>query len=211
MNETYPFKIKPLPYSYNAMEPYIDEKTMRVHHDGHLGTYVKNLNNALENYPGLHNISLKKLLYNLDLLPNEIKTKVKNNGGGVYNHNMYFDGLKNVGINNVPKGKLKEKIEEQFMNFDNFYNEFTKASHSLFGSGFVWLVLNKDNNLEIISSPNQDTVLALGFCPIVLIDLWEHAYYLKYNNKKEEYILNYKNIIDWNKAEERYLNCINKN
>ena len=107
MNETYPFKLKPLPYSYNAMEPYIDEKTMRVHHDGHLGTYVKNLNNALEIYPKLHNISLENLLYNLDLLPEEIKNKVRNNGGAVFNHNLYFDGLKNIGIGNVPNGKLK--------------------------------------------------------------------------------------------------------
>lgn len=211
MNETYPFKLKPLPYSYNAMEPYIDEKTMMIHHKGHLGTYVNNLNKALEKYPIYHNCTLTDLLYNIELLPYEIRKDVRNNGGGVFNHNLYFEGLKNVGDGNVPIGKLKSKIEEQFISFDNFYNLLSKASKELFGSGFVWLTLNKYNNLELVATKNQDTVLELGLCPIILIDLWEHAYYLKYNNKKDEYIQNYKNIIEWNKAEERYLKCINKN
>ena len=210
MKETYPFTLKKLPYSYNAMEPYIDSKTMMLHHDGHLKAYNDNLNKALENYPKLHNYTLVELLKKIENIPFEIQEKVKNNGGGVYNHNLYFDGLNNVGNRNAPKGSLADKINEQFVSFDNLYNELKKSALDLFGSGFTWLALNNENNLEIINTKNQDTILNLNVCPIILIDVWEHAYYLKYNNKRGDYIDNFKNIIDFDKANKRYLKCVSE-
>lgn len=210
MNETYPFKLKPLPYNYDAMEPYIDKETMMLHHDKHLKNYVDKLNLAIAPYPKFYDWSLEKLLQSLIFLPNEIKESVRNNGGGVYNHNLYFEGLKNIGSKNVPVGKLADKINEQYINFNNFYNIFKKKALEVFGSVYVWLVLDKNNNLDIIGTPNQDTVLDLNLCPIILIDVWEHAYYLKYHNKRAEYIEGYRNIINWDKAEERFLNCLNR-
>lgn len=210
MNETYPFKLKPLPYNYDAMEPYIDKETMMLHHDKHFKSYVDGLNSAISPYPKYYSWSLEKLLKSLIFLPNEIKESVRNNGGGVYNHNLYFEGLKNIGSKNVPVGKLADKINEQYINFNNFYNIFKKKALEVFGSGYVWLVLDKNNNLDIIVTPNQDTVLDLNLCPIILIDVWEHAYYLKYHNKRAEYIEGYRNIINWDKAEERFLNCLNR-
>lgn len=209
--ETYPFKLKELPYSYEEMEPYIDSKTMYLHHDKHLKTYVDNLNKAIAPYPRLYNWSLEKLLKSLMFLPEDIREKVKNNGGGVYNHNLYFSGLKNNLTKNVPLGKLSKKINEQYINYSNFYKCFKEEALNIFGSGYAWLVMDRNNNLNIIETKNQDTVLDLNLCPILLIDVWEHAYYLKYNNLRDEYIENYSNIINWDKAEERYLACLDKN
>lgn len=210
MNETYPFKLIPLPYNYDAMEPYIDKETMMLHHDKHFKSYVNGLNSAISPYPKYYSWSLEKLLKSLIFLPNEIKENVRNYGGGVYNHTLYFEGLKNVGSKNMPVGRLADKINEQYINFNNFYNIFKKKALEVFGSGYVWLVLDKNNNLDVIGTPNQDTVLDLNLCPIILIDVWEHAYYLKYHNKRDEYIDNYRNIINWDKAEERFLNCLNR-
>lgn len=208
--ETYPFKLKELPYSYEEMEPYIDSKTMYLHHDKHLKTYVDNLNKAIAPYPRLYNWSLEKLLKSLMFLPEDIREKVKNNGGGVYNHNLYFSGLKNSLNTNIPIGKLAKKIDEQYINFENFYKRFKEEALKVFGSGYAWLVMDKNNNLNVIGTKNQDTVLDLNLCPILLIDVWEHAYYLKYNNRRDEYIDNYKKIINFDKAEERYLKCLEK-
>ena len=210
MNETYPFKLIPLPYNYDALEPYIDKETMMLHHDKHFKSYVDGLNSAISPYPKYYSWSLEKLLKSLIFLPNEIKENVRNYGGGVYYHTLYFDGLKNVGSKNMPVGKLADKINEQYINFNNFYNIFKKKALEVFGSGYVWLVLDKNNNLDVIGTSNQDTVLDLNLCPIILIDVWEHAYYLKYNNKRDEYIDNYRNIINWDKAEERFFYCLNR-
>lgn len=209
MNETYPFKLMTLPYSYDAMEPYIDKETMMLHHDKHLKNYVDKLNATLAPYPKYYDWTLEKLLQSLIFLPKEIRESVRNNGGGVFNHNLYFGGLKNVGSKNMPIGSLASKINEQYINFSNFYNIFKKKALEVFGSGYAWLVLDRNNNLDIIGTPNQDTVLDLNLCPIILIDVWEHAYYLKYHNRREEYIDNYRNIINWDKAEERFIKCLN--
>lgn len=210
MLEKYPFKLRPLPYKYNEIEPYIDEKTMMLHHDKHLKNYVDKLNLAISPYPKYYNLTLDELLRNLDILPDEIRENVRNNGGGVYNHNLYFEGIRRGNINNVPKGILADKINEQYINFSNLYNNFKKRALELFGSGYAWLALDEYNNLRIICTKNQDTILHLNMCPIILIDVWEHAYYLKYNNRREEYVDNYKYIINWDEAERRYLKCINK-
>ena len=210
MLEKYPFKLRELPYKYNEIEPYIDEKTIILHHDKHLKNYVDKLNLTLTPYPKLYNLTLIELLKNLDALPNEIKERVRNNGGGVYNHNLYFEGIRRGNINNVPKGMLADKINEQYINFSNLYTNFKKKALKVFGSGYAWLALDENNNLVIIGTKNQDTILNLNMCPIILIDVWEHAYYLKYNNRREEYIDNYKYIINWDEAEKRYIKCINK-
>lgn len=210
MNQTYPFELKSLPYSYIAMEPYIDQETMILHHDKHLKNYIYKLNLAIAPYPKYYNWTLEKLLQNLIFLPKEIKESVKNNAGGVYNHIIYFDGLKNVGNKNTPVGMLKDKINKKYTNFTNFYNQFKEKALEVFGSGYAWLVLDKNNNLDILTTSNQDTVLDLNVCPILVIDVWEHAYYIKYHNLRAEYIDNYKNIINWDKAEKMYLKCIKK-
>ncbi len=208
MYNTYPFKLNPLPYEYDEMEPYIDKETMFLHHDKHLKNYIDKLNLAISKYPKLYNWPLEKLLTSIMFLPEDIKTDIKNNAGGVYNHNLYFEGLKKVGKGNIPIGKLARKIDFQYTNFNDFYNKFKEKALSVFGSGYAWLVLNNECKLDIVTTKNQDTVLSLNLCPIILIDVWEHAYYLKYNNRREEYIENYKNIIDWQKAEQRYEKCL---
>lgn len=203
MKETYPFKLKPLPYDYDALEPYIDRETMHFHHDKHHQTYVDNLNKTLENYPELHKKTLVELLQNLEVLPEEIQTTVRNNGGGVLNHNLYFDGMTPASTK-APEGKLAEAINQAFGSFENFKETFKKAALGRFGSGWVWLVSDENGNLKIISTPNQDVPMNLKVNPILEIDVWEHAYYLKYQNRRAEYIDNWFNVIDWKKAEEIY-------
>ncbi|HEY8395528.1 MAG TPA: superoxide dismutase, partial [Bacilli bacterium] len=155
MKETYPFKLKPLPYDYDALEPYIDRETMHFHHDKHHQTYVDNLNKTLENYPELHKKTLVELLQNLEVLPEEIQTAVRNNGGGVLNHNLFFDGMTPASTK-APEGKLAEAINQAFGSFENFKETFKKAALGRFGSGWVWLVSDENGNLKIISTPNQD-------------------------------------------------------
>lgn len=203
MKETYPFKLKPLPYDYDALEPYIDRETMHFHHDKHHQTYVDNLNKTLENYPELHKKTLVELLQNLEVLPEEIQTAVRNNGGGVLNHNLFFDGMTPASTK-APEGKLAEAINQAFGSFENFKETFKKAALGRFGSGWVWLVSDENGNLKIISTPNQDVPMNLKVNPILEIDVWEHAYYLKYQNRRAEYIDNWFNVIDWKKAEEIY-------
>jgi len=203
MKNTYPFELKPLAYDYNALEPYIDEATMHLHHDKHLLAYVNNLNAALENYPELHNKTLEELLSNIHALPNEIQTKVRNNGGGVFNHNLYFD-LMAPNSPKKPVGKLAEAIDATFGSFEKFKETFKKAAMDRFGSGWAWLVADKDNKLMILSTPNQDVPLNLEVKPILAIDVWEHAYYLKYQNRRAEYIDNFFEVINWEKANELY-------
>ncbi|KAI4453876.1 37s ribosomal protein s26 mitochondrial [Holotrichia oblita] len=215
MNYHYPFQLPPLPYAYNALEPYIDEKTMRLHHDKHLQTYINNLNAALKDYPQLHNWSLVQLLYYSNRIPEEIKTAVINNGGGVYNHMFYFANLKPPMAQQIkPTDNLMMAINSAFGSFETFKIEFKNQALSVFGSGYTSLVVNRDGNLQIINMKNQDTVWTLNACPIMLIDVWEHAYYLKYYNIRADYIDAWFNvsknakkyIIDtrW-KLEERYL------
>lgn len=204
--QKYKFELIPLPYDYNAMEPYIDTLTMQLHHDRHLKTYVDNLNKILENYPEYQNWSLEKLIYNANRLPSVIANDVKNNAGGVYNHNLYFY-LLSPQHNTLPTGELKDRIEKDFGNFDSFKEEFKKQALSVFGSGYAWLVLNKFGRLKLIKTANQDTPLAQNLCPILLADVWEHAYYLKHYNKRADYIDDWFHVVNWETANSHYNQC----
>mgnify|MGYP001107929048 CR=1 FL=1 len=206
MNEHYKFINTPLPYSYNAMEPYIDEKTMRLHHDKHLQTYVDNLNNALSNYPQLHNWTLEQLIVNIPSLPEDIQTAVRNNGGGVYNHQFYFNNLINAAYSR-PSGLLIDEIAKEFGSLEAFKKQFKIAALSVFGSGYAWLVVNAAGQLKIITTPNQDTPLPLGMCPVLNIDVWEHAYYLKHYNLRTDYIDDWFHVVNWDNANEHYKRC----
>lgn len=199
MSKTYPFTLEKLPYDYNALEPFIGEDTMHFHHDKHLLAYVNNLNSALENYPELHNKTLEDLLKNIDTLPAEIQTKVRNNGGGVFNHNLFFD-LMTPNSPKQPVGKLAKAIDEKFGSFDNFKATFKKAAMDRFGSGWAWLVVDENNELMVVSTPNQDVPMQLKVKPLLLIDIWEHAYYLNYQNRRADYVDNFFNVIDWEKV-----------
>ena len=181
----YPFTNPPLPYAYQALEPYIDEKTMKLHHDRHLQTYVDNLNKALADYSRFHNWTLEQLLYNIASLPEEIQTAVRNNGGGVYNHLLYFTGLAPAS-NQMPTGALAEAIRREYGSLDAFLKKFKEAALSVFGSGYAWLVVAADGSLMITTTKNQDTPLPLGLCPVFNLDVWEHAYYLKHYNLRAD-------------------------
>lgn len=207
MNEHYPFVNPPLPYAYDALEPYIDTKTMHLHHDRHLQTYVDNLNNALKDYPELQNLSLEQLIYNADSLPSVIRQSVINNGGGVYNHIFYFDGMSNSETRSQA-GMLYTAIMEEFGATERFYDEFKKNALAVFGSGYAWLVADKDGKLKIMKTANQDTPIVQNMCPIVVIDVWEHAYYLKHYNERAAYVDNWFHVVDWNHAGELYEKCI---
>lgn len=202
---TQKFELKPLPYSYDSLEPYIDTQTMILHHDKHHQAYVDNLNNALSKHPDLNYNSLEDLLLNIDKLPEDIKIAVKNNGGGDYNHNFFWSIMgPNKGGN--PTEDLGRAIERDFGSLKVFKEEFKKAALGRFGSGWAWLASDKDGKLTIISTANQDTLIPLGLTPIIAIDVWEHAYYLKYQNRRADYIENWWNVVNWDQAQENYKN-----
>ncbi len=191
-----------LNYGYNALEPFIDEMTMTIHHSKHHQAYVDNLNGALDKHPELYNTSLEDLLINLETLPSDIQTAVKNNGGGHYNHSLFWTLLK-INHGALPKGVLKDDIDTTFGSFDTFKELFANAAKTRFGSGWAWLIVNKHNRLEIVSTPNQDPVFAYGK-PILGLDVWEHAYYLKYQNRRPEYINAFFNVVNWDVVNELY-------
>lgn len=200
-NERYPFVNLPLPYAYDAMEPFIDEKTMHLHHDKHLQTYVDNLNAALNDRPDLQNLTLEQLLKGACRLP----APIRNSAGGVYNHRFYFNGLSNPSQAG-PRGKLAGAIDRQFGSLDSFRQEFKKAALSVFGSGYAWLVHDRCG-LKLMTTANQDTPLEKGLCPILTIDVWEHAYYLKHFNVRAGYVDDLLSIINWDQAEQIFLRC----
>jgi superoxide dismutase, Fe-Mn family len=202
LEDKYPFELMNLPYQYNALEPYIDTETVRLHHDKHLGKYVDNLNAILADYPVYQTWILEKLILNNSTLPPNIQTGVKNNAGGVYNHNLYFNIMRPGSQQNEPIGNLKEAIIKSFDSLENFYTLFKEAALKVFGSGYAWLVVDRDKELKIVTSANQD--VPLNVFHVLLIDVWEHAYYLKYKNKRDEYIMKWYNIIDWDKSEKNY-------
>ena len=206
MNQHYKFVNTPLPYSYNAMEPYIDEKTMYLHHDKHLQTYIDNLNNALSQYPEFQTWTLEQLLVNVPSLPTALQTAVTNNGGGVFNHQFYFSNLTNPAPSQ-PVGLLAESINMEFGSFQDFQNQFKTAALSVFGSGYAWLVVNAVGQLAIITTKNQDTPLPLGMCPVLNLDVWEHAYYLKHYNLRGEYIDDWFHVVNWKNANSSYRRC----
>ena len=198
------FKLKPLKFAYDALEPVIDKSTVTIHHDKHQQTYTDNLNNALKDYTGpLKNASLVDILKNLDELPEDKRLPVINNGGGVFNHEFYWDGL-NKPNSTSPHGNVLDAINKRFGSFENFKTEFTKAGTSQFGSGWAWLILDEQNELQVINTPNQICPISENNIPLLTMDVWEHAYYLKYQNRRPEYINNYYEIIDWNVVEDRF-------
>jgi len=205
--EHYPFQLPPLPYPYDALEPFLDTETVTIHHDKHFKAYVDNLNKALEPYATYHSWPLEKLLCNILLLPKSIQTAVKNNGGGVYNHMLYFNGMSPI-KDQQPQGELKDMIIKTFGSYEAWQDNFKEAALAQFGSGWTWLVLDQCGNLKIANTPNQDTPLPRGLCPILLIDVWEHAYYLKYQNRRGDYINNWFPLINWQEAEKNYRRCI---
>lgn len=210
MSDHYKFENTPLPYSYDALEPYIDEKTMHLHHDKHLQTYVDNLNKALENYPKFQTWTLEQLIFHIASLPEEIQTAVKNNAGGVYNHRFYFSNLINPAPHQ-PTGPLGEAINKKYGCYQNFQEQFKTAGTSVFGSGYAWLVVDATGELQIIKTANQDTPLPLGLYPLLNLDVWEHAYYLKHYNLRADYINDWFQIVNWDHVNENYWNCIQIN
>lgn len=193
-----------LGYKFNELEPYIDAKTVEIHYGKHLQTYVNNLNNLLKGYEDIFDgKSLEELLKNVSDLPEEIRQGVINQGGGVYNHNLYFSIL-SPKASLVPEGNLLEKINQTFGNIDNLKDELSKKAIAQFGSGYASLLMDRNKNLFIKSTSNQDTNLQDGLVPILTIDVWEHAYYLKYQNLRADYVNNLWNIIDWKKVSNLY-------
>jgi Fe-Mn family superoxide dismutase len=199
LNQKYPFELPPLAYSYDALEPYIDAETVHIHHDKHFKAYVDNLNAALKNSPRLQNKTLRELLMRPSVLP----VAVNRNAGGVYNHSLYFDKIAPPDGQNLPTGKLSGAIDKYFGSFDNFKKIFSDNAKNVFGSGWTYLVTVRPGDpmpggLRIINTQNQDTPLAYGMSPIILFDVWEHAYYLKYKNDRAAYIENMWNIVKFN-------------
>jgi Fe-Mn family superoxide dismutase len=201
------FILPPLPYNFGALEPYIDAQTMEIHHDRHHAAYVENLNHALEKHPQIEVKSIEDLMKNLDKLPEDIRTTVRNNGGGHLNHSMFWLMLKQNG-GGIPQGKVHDAIKNNFNNFEAFKVEFNAKAKSVFGSGWAWLVINKNGELEITATHNQDNPIEHGKTAILGLDVWEHAYYLKYQNKRPDYINAWWNVINWEQVEENYDNIL---
>jgi Fe-Mn family superoxide dismutase len=206
LNEHYPFENTPLPYAGSALEPYIDEQTMILHHDRHLQTYIDNLNAVLKEHPRLQSLSLEQLITRADRLPKKTGIPLSRNAGGVYNHRFYFDGL-TPETDQHPNGALAEAIDRSFGGYDAFREKFAEAAKAVFGSGYAWLVKDPYGSLKISTTANQETPLPAGLCPILNIDVWEHAYYLKHFNRRADYIDNWWHVVNWRKAEARYLAC----
>ena len=197
------YEVPPLPYAYNALEPHIDEETMHLHHDKHHQAYVTNANNALANHPDLANMPVEQLIGNLNQVPEDIRTTVRNNAGGHANHTFFWQIMApNAG--GQPTGALAEAINQTFGSFDAFKEQFNKAAAGRFGSGWAWLTVDNSGKLQIESTPNQDSPLMEGRTPILGLDVWEHSYYLKYQNRRPEYVAAWWNVVNWPEATRRY-------
>ena len=196
------FELPALPYAYDALEPVIDADTMRFHHDKHHATYVANLNKALEAHPELFERSVEFLIAHLNHLPEDIRGAVRNNGGGTYNHTLFWEMMAPEG-QTAFAGPVADKIKETFGSYEEFKKQFAAAAAGRFGSGWAWLVADGDK-LEILSTANQDNPLTEGKRPLLCLDVWEHAYYLKYQNRRAEYLANWWNVANWSKIGERY-------
>jgi superoxide dismutase, Fe-Mn family len=197
------FTLPDLPYAFDALEPHIDTMTMQIHHGKHHAAYVTNLNAALEKFPDQASISLEVLVSTPENLPDDIRTAVRNNGGGHYNHSLFWT-LMAPNAGGTPSGELADAIASTFGSFDNFKETFAKAAMTRFGSGWAWLGL-KDGGLTVISLPNQDAPLMAGVTPLLGIDVWEHAYYLKYQNRRADYIAAWWNVVDWKAVARRFM------
>ena len=196
------YKLPELPYAYDALEPHFDKETMNIHHTKHHNTYVTNLNNALEGNEELLSKSVEELIANLDAVPEAARTAVRNNGGGHANHSLFWELLSPNGGGN-PTGALAEAIDAKFGSFDAFKEEFAKAGATRFGSGWAWLVSN-NGELEITSTPNQDSPIMEGKTPLLGLDVWEHAYYLNYQNRRPDYIAAFWNVVNWDEVAKRF-------
>ena len=210
MPSHYPFAPEPLPYDYEALEPYLNAETLRFHHDKHYQTYCDNLNRALESHPDYHQRTLEELLTGIDALPETARTAVRNNAGGVYSHALYFDSMTPCAAE--PGGELAAAIERSFGSFDECKRQLREAALGQFGSGWAWLCAEGrgcgceggHGRLRVVKTPNQDTPLASGLRPLFLVDVWEHAYYLQYQNRRPEYLDSWFHLIDWEQAGRRY-------
>lgn len=197
------FELPALPYATNALEPHIDARTMEIHHGKHHNTYITNLNKALENYPELQSKSIEELIGNLDAIPEAIRTAVRNNGGGHANHTLFWQ-IMGPGKGGEPSGELGAAIQSAFGDFASFKEKFAAAGTGRFGSGWAWLVADKGGALSITSTPNQDTPVMEGKTPILGLDVWEHAYYLNYQNRRPDYIGAWWNVVNWDEVAKLY-------
>lgn len=197
------YQLPDLPYAFDALEPYIDARTMEIHHDRHHAGYVNNVNAALEGHPNLASKSIENLLRDIDAVRDDIRTAVRNNGGGHANHSLFWQIMSPDG-GGQPSGDLATAINGKFGSFDAFKDEFSNAATGRFGSGWAWLVVDDGGNLLVTSTPNQDSPYMDGLTPILGVDVWEHAYYLKYQNKRGDYVSNWWNVVNWPEVARRY-------
>jgi Fe-Mn family superoxide dismutase len=201
------YTVPPLPYAFDALEPHIDARTMEIHHDKHHAAYVNNLNNALKDHPELASKPVNELIADLSLVPENIRTAVRNNGGGHSNHTFFWE-IMGPGKGGAPVGTLAEAITKTFGSFEDFKAKFEEAGVKRFGSGFVWLIINKQGALEIVSLPNQDSPIMDGNKPVLANDVWEHAYYLHYQNRRPDYLKAWWNVVNWDHAEQNYQTAV---
>lgn len=197
------YKLPPLPYSYDALEPYIDAKTMEIHYTKHHQAYIDNLNAVLEKYPELQKKPLRLLLADLDAIPEDARMIIRNHGGGTENHTLFWHMMKPHG-GGEPRGTIAQEITRVFGSFDVFKEQFSAVARGRFGSGWAWLVLDRSGKLAIVSTANQDTPLSEGMQPLLALDVWEHAYYLKYQNRRPDYITAWWQVVNWGYVEELY-------
>ena len=197
------YELPALPYAYDALEPFIDARTMQLHHDKHHATYVAKLNEVMEKAGEWRGKPIEELLANLDALPMGIRMAVKNHGGGHHNHSLFWTMMRKGNDNNIPTGTLLETINKTFGSFDAFKESFTKNALGIFGSGWVWLVKDATQELKIITAANQDSPLMQGLTPVLGLDIWEHAYYLNYQNRRADYVTAFWNIINWEEVARR--------
>jgi Fe-Mn family superoxide dismutase len=197
------YELPPLPYPFDALEPHIDAKTMEIHHDKHHQAYITNANNALKDYSDLAAKPVEELIANLSAVPESIRTAVRNNAGGHANHSFFWK-IMGPKAGGEPKGKLADAIKSTFGGFDQFKEKLQAAGAARFGSGWAWLVLNKQGKMEIISTPNQDNPIMDGHRPVLGVDVWEHAYYLKYQNRRPDYLKAWWNVVNWAAVGQHY-------
>jgi len=198
------FELPKLPYTHAALEPYIDARTMEIHHGKHHQAYTTNLNKALENHPSLQNQSIETLLRSYEDLPDQIKVAVRNNGGGFANHNLFWTVLSPTGGDAPTGGTLASKISDVFGSFENFKSKFSTAAATRFGSGWAWLVVTSSGALDVYSTPNQDSPYMQGHTPILGLDVWEHAYYLNYQNRRPDYVSAFWNLVNWDQVNKNF-------
>jgi Fe-Mn family superoxide dismutase len=197
------FQLPELPYDYNALEPYMDAKTMEVHHDKHHAGYTAKLNAALEKYPEFYEKDIAAILSDLSKVPEDVSTAVRNNGGGYYHHNLWWEQFA-PGKGGAPSGDLAKAIDAAFGSFDAFKEKMSASAVGLFGSGWTWLAKDSSGKLVLANTPNQDSPVSIGLTPLLGIDVWEHAYYLKYQNRRNEFVAAFWNVVDWDVVAKRF-------